>query len=94
MTAEQIVKELGIEDSSDTFKARVVTKILATADLRFARIVDEIMNDEERQEFQNFSKGKMPQEVNRWVEETYEGIGEWYDEVVQSIVMGIKRGNP
>lgn len=94
MTSDQIVKQLGIEGSDDTFKAQMVRKILETADLRFARVVDEVMTDEERQEFDEFAKDKDPQTIARWVEEKYEGIGEIYDGIVESIVADLKAKHP
>ena len=64
MTSDQIIKELSIESSSDSFKAQMLSKIMAAADLRFARVVDEIMTDEERKEFERFSEGKDPEEIS------------------------------
>ena len=90
MTTDQMVKELGIQDSDDTFKAQMIGKIMATADLRFARVVDEIMTDKERQEFEQFSEGKDPEEISLWVEEKYEGIGAMYDAIVETIVSDLK----
>ncbi len=86
MTSDQIFKKLGIENSSDEFKAKMLSKIMATADLRFARVVDEVMSDEERTEFEAFSEGKSPEEIAKWVEEKYEGIGEIYTAIIGSIV--------
>ena len=93
MTSEQIFKELGIENSDDEFKAQILSKIMGTADLRFARAVDDVMTDEERKEFENFSEGKGPEEISKWVEEKYEGIGEMYDSIVKSIVADLKNKN-
>ena len=90
MTSDQIIKELGIENSSEAFKAQMISKIIATADLRFARVVDEIMTDEDHKEFERFSEGKNPEEISRWVEEKYEGIGVMYDKIVESIVNDLK----
>lgn len=93
MTSEQIFEQLGINDSSNEFKARILTKIMAMADLRFARVVDEVMTDEDRQEFEDFSKGREPRDIARWVEEKYEGIGGVYDAIVDAIVKELKNKN-
>lgn len=91
MTSEQIFKKLGIENSSDEFKAKMISKIMATADLRFARVVDDIMSDEDRAEFEAFSEGKSPEEIAQWVEGKYEGIGDMYAEIIASIVEDLER---
>lgn len=90
MTSDQIFKQLDIEDSDNTFKAQILSGIMATADLRFSRIVDDIMTDEERREFDDFSKGKQPQDIARWVEEKYEGIGGVYEAIIESIVADLE----
>lgn len=90
MTTERIIKELGIESSSDAFKARMVGKILATADLRFARMIDEAMTEEEHREFQMIAKSEGPKEIEWWVNEKYEGVGNIYTDIVTSIVMDLK----
>jgi succinate dehydrogenase flavin-adding protein (antitoxin of CptAB toxin-antitoxin module) len=90
MTSDQIIKELGIEGSDKAFQSKMITGVLETANIRFARVVDEVMNDEERREFDEFAKDKDPQDVVRWVEEKYEGIGQVYDEIVNAIVADLK----
>lgn len=90
MTTDQIFQKLGIEESDEAFKAKILSKVMGTADLRFARVVDEIMTDEEREEFEAFSEGKEPQEIAKWVSEKYEGIGEMYDQVVEDVVTELK----
>ncbi len=93
MTTNQIVRELGIQESDDAFKARIVSTVMATADLRFARVVDEIMTDEERQEFEEFAHGREPQDIAKWVNEKYNGVGDMYTSIVKLIVMDLKNKN-
>jgi hypothetical protein len=93
MTTSQIIKELGIEQSDEAFKAKIISKIIATADLRFARTVDEIMTDEQHREFEEYSEGKDPQDIASWVEGKYEGSGAMYDTIIESIVTDLKHGN-
>lgn len=90
MTTEQIFQTLNIQDASDEVKATILANITGAADLQFARVVDEVMTDEERQEFEQFSKGKGPKEISEWVEAKYEGIGEMYDVIVNQIVIDLK----
>ncbi len=93
MTTEQMISELGIESSDDTIKAQIISNILGAADLRFARVVDEVMTDEERREFEEFSVGKGPQDVAGWIGQKYEGIGDMYTAIVESIVKDLKNKN-
>lgn len=94
MTSNQIFEQLGVENSDDAFKARILDRITATADLRFARVVDDIMTEEERQEFAEFSEGKSPEVIAAWVEEKYEGIGRLYDAIIEDIVADLRRKTP
>ena len=90
MTSDTIFQELGVENSSDEFKADMLNKIMATVDLRFARVVDEIMSDEERDEFEKFSEGKNPEEISNWIAEKYEGISEMYNALIEQTVAELK----
>jgi len=90
MTTEQIIKQLDIEQSDEHFKAHMISTVMATADLRFARIVDDIMTVEERKEFEEFASGKEPQEIANWVNEKFTGIGDMYTAILTSIVMDLK----
>ena len=93
MTSDQIFRELDIEQSDQSYKAEMLGTILSAADLKFARIVDEVMTDEEREGFEEFSNGKGPQEIASWVNLKYEGIGEMYTAIVESIVNDLKSKN-
>ena len=93
MTTDQIFETLGLQDASTETKARILANITGAADLQFARIVDEVMTDEERQEFESFVEGKGPAEISEWVTAKYEGIGEMYDGIIEQIVTDLKTRN-
>ncbi len=93
MTTEQLIKELGIEGSNNRLKAQLISTIMATADLKFAGVVDGIMTEEEREEFGEFASGKEPEDIAKWVNEKYEGIGDMYNSIIESIVIDLKNKN-
>lgn len=93
MTTDQIIKELQIETADDAFRAEILKNITATADLKFARVVDEVMDDAEREEFAAFSEGKEPQEIAEWINAKYEGISEIYTGILEAVVSDLKEKN-
>lgn len=93
MTTEQIFETLGLQDAPIETKAKILANITSAADLQFARVVDEVMTDDERQEFESFAEGKGPAEISKWVAAKYEGIGEMYDGIIEQIVADMKSRN-
>lgn len=87
---EAVIRELGIEGSAPEFKQQMLVRLHELLNQRVGIRVEEEMNDEDLQTFNNLLK-EGDQKAKDWLTSRFPNYEEMYQEELQELVQELKR---
>ncbi len=86
MSQDQVFEALRLTESSEEARQRIVENIVATAELRFAEIVDDVLTDEQAEAFTEVVEaGNIDANIS-WLKENVPQVAQIYEAVIADIV--------
>lgn len=90
MTQDHIYEQLGLSSASDEAKQNIIENIVATTELRFADIIDDVLSEEQAEEFSRVVDGGNVENNVNWLRENVAEAAQLYEAVLTDVVDDIK----
>lgn len=85
MTDAEIISALGMNDTSEEYKAKMLEKINRVVELRLMGLVDEMLTDEQRKDFDNVAS-ENPDNTMKWLSENIVDLDKLYDSALKDYI--------
>ena len=92
MTDEQIISELGFDVANEAVKQSLIENVRATVDIRAGAVVDEMLTDDQRAEFERLQAAGDNQAVWEWLRNSVLGadMSEVYESTLAAYLDELK----
>ena len=83
MTREDLIKALNLQGVDQAKQDEIIQNALIVVEHRVSELIDELLSDEQAQEFNEIVEKDDPEIAEKWLRENVPKLSELYDEVLR-----------